>query len=95
VQELLGAWLYFWVGVLGRFSWELLMLLRFLDRNAYRLDFAHRQPAYYLGRFVLMLIGGVLADLFSFGSTEVAFAIGVSTPLVVEQFSRRPPNIPS
>ena len=70
-------------GFLGSTAVELVTLLGFYSSRAGRLPERYRKVGFWITRFVLALLAGLLAVAYDIDQRILAFNVGAATPLII------------
>jgi hypothetical protein len=81
---------FFW-GFVGSLAVEAISLSRVLVGRPY-LPKVYRSMAYWLTRFMVAVVAGLLTVATQVQVPLLAMQIGVATPLIIDSWNRRPPR---
>jgi len=78
---------FFW-GFLGSVAVETVALLGFYYSNPVELPERYSRPGFWITRFVLALLAGLIAVGYGIQQKILAFNIGAATPLIITSLAR-------
>jgi len=82
----------FWWGFFGSIAVEIVTIVQYYTGSYHQLPKRYKELAFYLVRLLLAIIGGGLVIAYDIDKTILAINIGAATPLIIRQFSQRPPR---
>jgi hypothetical protein len=89
-----SGWHIFLWGFCGSMAADAVRFRNASDSSHARLPALYRRPHFYISVVLMAVTGGVVAFAVGADKPWLAFQIGASTPLILQNLSQNPPTLP-